>query len=101
MGVFQQAIAEDENKHHVAVVIGARKHVLKGCKFDLCGELTWDRNESEGQLEEAYKYAAWLLKNKDPLTKDFKTQKELTDLIKNLENDFGTECWCERLLAKD
>ena len=101
MGVWQQAIAEDEQKHHVAVVIGARKGVLKRCKFGLCEELTSDWDESEQQLEEAYKYAAWLLKNKKPLTQGFKTQRELTDLIKNLDNDFGTECACERLLAKD
>jgi hypothetical protein len=101
MGVWQQAIAEAEHKQHIAAVIGSRTHVLKGCKYELCGESTWDREESEGRLEEAYKYAAWLLKNNDPLTKDFKTQRELTDFIKNLENEFGTECACERLLAKN
>lgn len=101
MGVWQQAIAEDERKHRVAVTIGARKGVLKRCKFGLCDELTWDWDESEQQLEDAYKYAAWLLKNKDPLTQGFKTQRELTDHIKDLENYFGTECACERLLAKD
>jgi len=99
MSFAHRAIEKDERKRHAAVVIGAMKGVLKRCKFGICRDLTWD--ESEEHLKPAYMYAAWLLKNKDPLTQDFATQNELTDLIKNLWNDFGSECWCERLMAKD
>jgi hypothetical protein len=99
MSFAQRAIAEDERKQHVAVIIAARMDVLERCEFGLCDELTWD--DSEEHLESAYKYAAWLFKNKDPLTQDFKSQKQLTDMIKNLWNDFGVECACKRLLAKD
>ncbi len=99
MSFAQRAIAEDERKQSVAAVIGARVGALKRCKFGICDELTWD--ESEEQLERAYRYAARLVKSKNPLTQGFKTQKELTDLIMNLWNDFGTECACDRLIAKD
>lgn len=100
MSFADRAIAADERKEHAATVIGAKKGVLKRCRFGLCQELTW-RDGSEEYLEDAYRYAAWLLKKRDPLTQDFTTQRELTDLIKNLWNDFGDECACERLLAKD
>jgi hypothetical protein len=99
MSFAKRAIAEDERKQRVAVAIAAEVGVLKRCKFGMCGELTWD--DSEEQLESAYKYAARLFKNKDPLTQGFTSQKELTDMIKNLWNDFGDECACERLIAKD
>lgn len=99
MSFAQRAIAEDESKQRTAVVIATKVGVLKRCEFGICDELTWD--DSEEQLESAYKYAAGLFKDKDPLTQDFKSQKELTDMIKNLWNDFGVECACKRLIAKD
>lgn len=99
MSFAQRAIAQDGRKHHAAVVIGAKMGVLERCEFGICDELTWDK--SEEQLESAYKYAAWLFKNKGPLTQDFESQRELTDIIKNLWNDFGDECACKRLIAKD
>jgi len=100
MSFAQRAIAADERKRHVAAVIGARTDVLKGCLFGLCTELTW-RDGSEEHLVDAYKYSAWLFSRRDPLTQDFETQRELTDMIKNLSDEFTDECWCERLLAKD
>jgi hypothetical protein len=99
MSFADRATEEDERKHRAAIVIGARKSVLRRCKFGICNALTWD--ESEEQLQPAYQYAAWLFKNQDPLTQDFETQKEITDLIKNLWNDFGAQCVCEQFIAED
>jgi hypothetical protein len=85
------------SKQQAAVTIAQKVALLKPCRFEICDELTFD----EEQTESAYKYAAYLFKKKDPLTRDFKNQRELTDRIKSLENDFGTECACERQIAKD
>jgi len=101
MSFAERAIAEDERKQHTAAGIGFKVGLLKGCEFESCTEWTW--NDSV-EPESAYKYAAvWLSKNKskDPLAQDFKNQKELTDMIKNLSNEFGIECACRRLIAKD
>ena len=65
MSFAQRAITEDERKQDVAAVIGARVGALKRCKFGICDELTWD--ESEEQLKRAYRYAARLVKSKNPL----------------------------------
>ena len=87
------------SKQQVVVTIAENVGLLKPCKFEICEELTWD--DSDDHLEAAYRYAARLFKNNSPLTRDFKNQKELTDRIKSLEDDFGTECACERHMAKD
>jgi hypothetical protein len=79
------------------VTIAENVGLLKPCRFEICDELTWD----EEQLESAYRYAAKMFKNTDALTQGFKTQRELTDRIKNLSDDFGTECACDRHIAKD
>jgi hypothetical protein len=99
MSFAQRAIAEDERKQHTAAVIAAKVGVLERCEFGICDDLTWD--DSEEQHKSAYKYAARLFKSKDSLTQVFRSQKELTDMIKNLWNDFGDECACKRLIAKD
>lgn len=87
------------SKLRVVVTIAESVGLLKPCKFEICDELIWD--DSDEHLESAYRYAAHLFKNNAPLTRDFKSQKELTDRIKSLEDDFGTECVCERQIAED
>ena len=85
------------SKQQAVETIAERVGLLKPCRFGICDELTWH----EEQLESAYRYAAKLLKNNDPLTKGFKTQRELTNRIKNLSDIYGTECACDRHIAKD
>lgn len=100
MSLTKMAIEDDERKHRIAVKIAAQMGVLKRCEFGICAELTWDE-DSERRLEFAYRHAARLVRSKDPLTKDFSNQRELTDLIMNLWNDFDDKCACKRLIAKD
>jgi hypothetical protein len=85
------------SKQQAVETIAEKVGLLRPCRNEICDELTLD----EEQLESAYHYAAKVFKNNDPLTKDFKTQKELTDRIKNLSEIYDTECACDRLLAKD
>jgi hypothetical protein len=97
MSQDDQLRAEGERKHQAAVVIAEKVGLLTPCRFGICDDLTWH----EEQLDSAYHYAAKVLKTDDPLTRDFKTQRELTDLIKSLEDDFDGECACDRTMAKD
>lgn len=99
MSFADRAIIAEHDKQNSAVEIVIKVEALKRCKFGICNDLAW--NDSEEQLEAAYKYAARLFKNNSPLTRGFKTQKELTDTIKNLREDFSGECSCERLIDKD
>jgi len=85
------------SKQQAVETIAESVGLLQPCRFDVCEELTWD----EEKLNAAYRYAAKIFRNNDPLTKGFKTQKELTDRIKNLSDIYDTECACDRLLAKD
>jgi|ERR1051325_2320450 hypothetical protein len=99
--MLQQEILEHGSKYQVAAEIAAETGWVNRCKFELCDELTLHWDASPQYLKDAYKYAAWLLKNNKLPKQGFKSQQELTDLIKNLENDLCSECECERLLAKD
>jgi hypothetical protein len=99
MSFADRAIIEEKDKQNVAVEIALKVGVLKPCKFGICNELVWD--DSKEQLESAYKYAARVFKSKSPLTQGFKNQTELTDMIKNLSNDFSVDCACQRLIDKD
>ena len=85
------------SREQAVFTIAERVGLLKPCRFEICDEFTWD----EEQLESAYRYAATIFKKNDPLTREFKSQKELTDWIKALEDNSSTECACDRQMAKD
>ena len=85
------------SKQQAVETIAEKVGLLRPCRFEICPERTWHKEH----LDSAYHYAAKIFKKNDPLTRDFKNQNELTGRIKGLEDDFDTECACDRLIAKD
>ena len=96
MGQAKQLPIEDEQKWHAAIEIGVMSDVLRKC--ELCEEVT---DQSEGESEDAYRFANAFFTRRDPLVRHFKTRLELTDLIQSLPDELNKECLCIRQSRED
>lgn len=96
MGLTKSLIAEDEQKWQAAIQIGLKSGVLERC--DTCEKVTIDESQD---MEQAYRLANALFTRKDPLTRKFKSRRELTDMLQNIPFEFEAECLCDKLISED
>ena len=86
---------QSKSKQTVALEIALQTGYLKEC--EICPEIY----NPEEDPTDTYKLANTLLTNDAPIVRIFKgNRKQLTDILKNLPNDYPFECQCERIKNK-
>ena len=91
MSQAKRMLDEQEEKKDAATEIAVKTGLLKKC--DVCSDITQELGVDQAQ---AYRYANSLITKNDPLVAVFQgNRRELTDLIKDVVDGCGTECYCK------
>lgn len=93
MSRLKEKVFNDESKRDVAIEIGLKVGLLERCE-----DHGYVLDAMSGNFEDAYKLANSLISSNDPLVQIFNgNRRELTDLIKNIPDEFGDSCpGCEK-----
>jgi hypothetical protein len=88
----------DARKLATAENLALKGEAVKHCSSNHAGVLLID----SGDGTEAYKMANNWFSANDPLVKEFKDRRELTDMIKSVIDTASNECYeCKRQLESD
>lgn len=97
MGAVKEWALEQEQLSGVAAEVAVRAGLLSRC--ELC-EGIYDPMSND--VESAYKLGNYLISQGDPLVEGFDgDRRRLTDLLKDITQDYPSECECSRLMSDD